>query len=403
VRLRAFHAADGDCLLLSSSDGHHALVDGGRSRTFEEEAWPELRAMADAGERLDLLVVSHIDADHITGVLRLMRAVAAWAVHDHQVTDGGNPDARPPGVGRPPAIGAVWHNSWRAQVGDLAGDIEAALAALAPPGEGALGALAALDGLAQSIPEGVELLRMIDEDTPLARNEAFGGGPALLRAPPHVEPLGRARLTVLGPSRRHLERLREEWRRWLADLGAAAGGADGPGAGLAEAARVIASTDPSKVTPPNRASITLLAEEDGRTCLLTGDAAEEELLDGLAAAGRRDGGPFHCDVLKVQHHGSEHNLSTGFAEAVVADHYVFSADGAHGNPEPSVIRTVVEARAAVPGPFTLWFTSSPRRTSAGRRRALEAALAEAAACADEHAAVSVRVLDDDRPFLEITL
>jgi hypothetical protein len=157
------------------------------------------------------------------------------------------------------------------------------------------------------------------------------------------------------------------------------------------------------VTPPNRASITLLAEEDGRTCLLTGDAAEDELCDGLRAAGHLADGPFRCDVLKVQHHGSEHNLSIRFARAVLADHYVFCADGAHGNPDPSVIRTVVEGRAPEPGPFTLWFNCSPERASAGRRPALQAAIDEATACAAEHDGVSVEVLDDDRPFLEIPL
>ena len=73
MRLRAFHAADGDCLLLTSSDGHHALVDGGRARTFDDQAWPVLRQMAVAGEPVDLVVVSHIDADHIDGVIRLIQ------------------------------------------------------------------------------------------------------------------------------------------------------------------------------------------------------------------------------------------------------------------------------------------------------------------------------------------
>ena len=86
-----------------------------------------------------------------------------------------------------------------------------------------------------------------------------------------------------------------------------------------------------------------------------------------------------------------------------ADHYVFSADGAHRNPDPSVVRTVVEGRVAGPGPFTLWFTCSPERTSPSKRPALAAALAEATACARDHDAVSVRVLGDDESFLDITL
>ena len=438
MRLKVFHAADGDCLLLTSSDGHHALVDGGRARTFDEQAWPVLRDMGAAGEPVDLVVVSHIDADHITGVLRLLRAVAAWAVHDFQTTVGGNPTAPEPAVDRPPAIGTVWHNSWRAQVADLAGPIEAlvgqAADALATSGFDAASApdplvraVDALDGLAESIPQGVDLLRLVDDDTPIPRNDPFDDL-VLLQDPPHVQPLGRTRLTVIGPSVEHLEALRDEWRRWLEGLRAAEGpeirtglvpGGDGARdieqaraaaraeadrfmASLEAATEVIASTDPSKVTPPNRASITLLAEEDGRTCLLTGDAAERELLDGLAAAGRIVGGRFHCNVLKVQHHGSEHNLSTTFAGTVLADDYVFCGDGAHGNPEPSVVKTIVEARReADPGPFTLWFNCSPERAATDRRAALRLAIGEATAAAAAHAQVSVKALDDAAPFLDI--
>jgi hypothetical protein len=156
------------------------------------------------------------------------------------------------------------------------------------------------------------------------------------------------------------------------------------------------------VTPPNRASITLLAEEDGRTCLLTGDAAEEELLDGLTAAGRLAAGPFRCDVLKVQHHGSEFNLSRKFASSVLATHYVFSADGAHGNPDPSVVKTIIESRLAAAGPFTMWFTCSESRTRPERRRALASAIGEARDAAARHPGViGVEVLDDRRPFLDI--
>ena len=36
MRLRVFKANDGDCLLLSSNDEHHMLIDGGRSGTFKK-------------------------------------------------------------------------------------------------------------------------------------------------------------------------------------------------------------------------------------------------------------------------------------------------------------------------------------------------------------------------------
>jgi beta-lactamase superfamily II metal-dependent hydrolase len=411
VKLEVFFATDGDCLLLTSSDGHRALIDGGRTDSFRKLTWPALRELAEAGEGIDLVVVSHIDADHISGILWLMKAVAAWAVHDFQTTDGGNPGFPEPAIPRPPDIERFWHNSWRAQLGDLAGPIQAYVGRVdealqtssfdpskAP--NAAVDLVDALQGLAESIPDGVELLRIVDNDTPLSRNAPFDDL-VLLQDPPHQEQLGQTTLTVIGPARKHLAKLREEWRAWLdTDAGRKAASEEIDEA-LA-AAEIIAETDPSRVTPPNRASITLLAEEDGRTCLLTGDAAEEEILEGLEAAGRMVDGRCRCNVVKVQHHGSEHNVSTAFAGAVLADQYVFCADGNNRNPDPSVVKTIVETRLAEdPRPFTVWFNTSPERTLPSRRKALRAAIKEATDAARGHPEITVNVLDAAEASVEI--
>ena len=441
MKLKVFFAGDGDCLLLTSGDGRHVLVDGGRGGTFQKQTWPVLRSLADAGEEIDLVVVSHIDADHISGVLWLMKLVADWTLYDYQTGEAGNPDFPAPSTARPPTIKQLWHNSWRAQLGALAGPIEAYAARiddgiqaggldLARQDAVAVEAITAVQELATSIPEGVELLRTVDDDTPVPRNSGFARDLVLLRKPAHVETVGSTKLTVIGPAPKHLERLRREWRNWIEAMGpgttergrspdgrepglALGGGGFVDGreeverlvSSLAATARIIADTDPSKVTPPNRASITLLAEEGRGTCLLTGDAAEDEIMEGLAAAGRMKRGRFHCDVLKVQHHGSEHNLSEHFARKVLADHYVFCADGAHANPNPSVVKTIAETRSheAPDRPFTLWFNAGPSRTLESRREALGAAIDEARAAAEQHPGIAVNVLADRAPFFELEI
>ena len=97
----------------------------------------------------------------------------------------------------------------------------------------------------------------------------------------------------------------------------------------------------------------------------------QQLLEGLVAAGCMDAGDdghIHLDVLKVQHHGSEHNMDANFAKRVSADHYVFCGDGSSGNPEPEVIDIIYKSRLGVTSkralaekakdrPFTFWFSS----------------------------------------------
>jgi hypothetical protein len=409
VKLKVFFAADGDCLLLTSGDGRNALIDGGRSASFQKVAWPVIQGLPG----LDLVVVSHIDADHISGILWLMGVVADWAVYDYQTTAGRNPNFPKPATPRPPAIKRFWHNSWHAQLQDLAAPIEEYVGQIGQSVESptfdmsttpapAVDAIGALQDLGESIPDGVELLRVVENDTPIPLNGRPFDTLVMLHRPPRSIKLGRTKLTVIGPGAAHLKALRDEWREWLATMKPDGTGPQQAVGSLVQAAQIIDKTDPSKVTPPNHASITLLAEERGRTCLLTGDAAEAEILEGLKAARRIKNGRFDCNVLKVQHHGSEYNLSKGFAATVVADHYVFCADGANNNPDPSVVKTIADVRAATdPRPFTLWFNTTPARTLTNRRKPLGDAIAEARAAARRHPGITVNVLDRSRPFFEL--
>ena len=81
---------------------------------------------------------------------------------------------------------------------------------------------------------------------------------------------------------------------------------------------------------------------------------------------------------------------------------MFCADGAHGNPNPSVVKTLLETRLTDERPFTVWFNCSAERAIPQRRKAMHAALKEARRLEARHAGqLTVRVLDDDQPFFDI--
>jgi beta-lactamase superfamily II metal-dependent hydrolase len=402
VRLRVFHADDGDCLLLTSADGHHLLVDGGRSGTFRDHAWPTLEQMAEDEEEIDLVVVSHVDADHITGIAWLFELVVEWIAHDFQ-RDTGNGAHKPPKLRRPPVMGGLWHNSWldpRDPVGGqaeaLVQRVDALAAGLTDTPDDAL--VGPLRNLALGLEAGADLRRLVDEGTSIPRNRPFRAEVLRQKRRPHVEALGSTSLTVLGPTRKHLDELEEEWEDILAKAGVTPGDVD-------QAAHDIVTGGASQVTIENRASIMLLAEEvDGdrtASCLLTGDAAQAEIIEGLEATGHLADGPYWCDVVKVQHHGSEHNVDEEFARQVVAGTYVFCGNGGSGNPDPRVVKRIIEARVEDERPFALWFNCSPARTSGTRREALTAAIAEARAGEDRHPGLTVHVLDDEEDFVDI--
>ena len=79
--------------------------------------------------------------------------------------------------------------------------------------------------------------------------------------------------------------------------------------------------------------------------LLTGDAGGDLILEGLDSAGLLDNNKkIKVDVLKIQHHGSNHSNSEEFLRQVIADKYVISGNGKHGIPHMDVLGWLSNAR-----------------------------------------------------------
>ena len=411
MKLTLFPADKGDCFLVTSSDGRRMLVDGGMSSSYKRFVAPTMAGLAAAGEKLDLICISHIDQDHIAGILQMLDSIAEWHVHEFQLSTG-NGDHRPPEAGRPPEIAEIWHNAFEDQVGDNADAITDALAA-----SGLILSGAAEDelrdqseqrqDLVTSVGEAIRVSRRIHPDQlGIPLNTPFGGG--LVQAPEAGAPVtvafGSATITVIAPFAEQLADLSDDWAKWLSDnadalddiatraaadaevIGTSLQGVVAPLEAQAQVlgADLVAAAlgDINKVTVPNLASIMLLLEEDATTFLLTGDGHSDHILKGLELTGHLAADAtsgMHVSVLKVQHHGSEHNIDEQFAQRITADNYVFCADGAHTNPEVEAVEVILASRLGDDGhrstnpeatrPFTFWFNSSPEFATSDARRA----------------------------------
>jgi hypothetical protein len=349
-------------------------------------------------KNIDLVYVSHIDQDHIGGVLRMLDDEVLWRVHDHQRKNG-NPGHKPPKAPRPPAISALWHNAFHEQLRKNAGPIEEALAASAPVLSGAqlqelrdVGMQQA--GLVTSIREAIRVSRRVGlKQLDIVLNAVATGrsrtaASKLLMSRPGQPPiaLGQFRITILGPTESHLKKMRAKWNEWLRvqknkkivnDLRTTAR-ADEKRLGASDLDRLLAVMtlqaeafgDPGSVTPPNLASLTLLVEEGGKSILLTGDARWDQIIDGLEKAGKvQSGQSMAVDVVKVPHHGSENNVvETTLLDRVVGTDYVFCGNGHSGNPEIDVIELMVKHRLKARGKFKFWFNSSAAVATEARLR-----------------------------------
>lgn len=388
MKLTILPSEKGDCMLIEGG-GVAILADGGMPASYQKSVRPFLGAWAAAGKPLDLVYVSHVDQDHIGGVLRLMEDLVEWRVHNFKVANGRT--SRAPDYPEPPAIKRIWHNSFKALVPDNSGPIATmlasranALSSMANPG--ALKLAAAYRNIAASIPEAIKVSRRIAADQlNIPLNREFDGKLAMVRGTDAITLKRNSRLAikVLGPFEKDLAILRDYWNAWLKDSENSKSVASlkkwlGDNAGPIGTAAISLSIDDeighrNNVTEPNLASLMLLLEETYRgrvkRLVLTGDGHHEDVLAGLRHQGLlADGRGLHVDILKMPHHGSEHNMDRAFAKRITADHYVFCANGEHANPDLRILEVLLDSRlgtnsdlsgnAEAGRPFTIWLNCS---------------------------------------------
>ncbi|HYR28751.1 MAG TPA: MBL fold metallo-hydrolase, partial [Thermoanaerobaculia bacterium] len=223
MRLIVFPSDHGDCLLLESAD-QRMLIDGGPGSSFKRHVLPYLSETAD--RPLDCVYLSHIDHDHIGGLLVLLDALFEWAVYQYRSDKGKNP--KEPKMPRPPEVLKVWHNGFDDM---LPGQSIAIAGAL----ENTAAILSALDGkldattkevvrfhrdLATHAGHAMELqYRIGGNQLGIALNPEANGN-LLLRDGVNAPdiPFGDATFTLLGPTQADIDGLRVEWQHWLDDI-----------------------------------------------------------------------------------------------------------------------------------------------------------------------------------------
>ena len=297
-------AQRGDALWITYGDEgdlHHVLIDGGPKETLDTLV-PELeRRIADlpgSSNRLELLVVSHIDADHIQGIVSLLS-----------------------GPKRVKLFRDIWFNGFK-HLGLLGG------------------------------PDGEMLTAELDQE-PGRWNKAFEGGSVVLPdtgKPPTVKLRGGLELTLLTPTAEALAKLAPKWEKEALDAGLVAGvGARVPprwqrdeflGFDIDAAAAARYRRDRAE---PNGSSITFIASYEGKSVLCAADAHSEMLAAGLDRLGP---GPHRLDAVKLSHHGSRGNVHMGFLERVRSRNWLISTNGANfGHPHQESLARIVVTQA----------------------------------------------------------
>jgi hypothetical protein len=299
-------------------------------------------------------MVSHIDADHITGIVDMFRDLA------EKQSNGQEARYRIP---------SLWHNSFE----DLAGSHPAATES-SIVGASIGGAVPA--GLDRDVAAVVASVAQGNKLRGYAKQLGIGINPEtkgkLIKAPTAGTKTITQDLTftVLGPHQSELDALKDSWNTAKKAAGATP---------------ESVAADYLNRTVPNLSSIVVLAEAKTaggtRRLLLTGDAGGDLILKGLESAGLLDSrGRIEVDLLKVQHHGSDHSVDLGFFQRVLAPRYVISGNGRHGIPHRRTLEWLSQARSGMK--FDAYLTN--RTGENGLTEMLDAFLAAEAAAQPLH-------------------
>ena len=311
ISIEMLPAAHGDSLWIeygSSSQIHRILIDGGPAHTYEAGLRKRIALQPEGKRNCELMVVTHIDADHIDGAIILLR--------DNK-TSGLNFQ-----------IKELWFNGWD-QLAQFKGETYAPL-----QGE-FLGGLLTLDSNLRDV-----------------WNRRFEKGPVVVADTGPLLPIelaGEAKITLLGPTAKELRRLRARWASAIRDF--TPGDVQEAMRRLEERREYRPPANPAVFsarqygadrTPANGSSISFVLEHGDLSVLLVGDAHARTLattLGRLAAERSVERLPF--DAVKLPHHGSMGNVSPEWLRLIDCERWMISTNGAvFGHPDLETVELI---------------------------------------------------------------
>ena len=392
--LEALPAEEGDCLLLhwgtrkGKKKGEKklpfvALIDGGPGLVYDNDLRPRLEEIVENLEvaqlPLELVMVSHMDSDHIIGIKKLFSALKKEV------------DNNAPPADRIVRAKRLWLNVFNDILGDaidkyyqtLPKGLQASVDGKPSPelvkrlkekfetkekdededqaifNAETVAAVLAGHGDGRTLRDDHRFLFEKQQTATLNAPLTAGGGKATLitlEKTPEAKIEG-LKFQIAGPALAEIQALQKEFDKYIEENGM-----------TAEA--VLAAYADKSVK--NLSSIVCLAEFEGKTMLLTGDARGDLVIKGLIARKllKNEKSTLTVDILKVPHHGSDNNVEEAFFKTIVADTYVLSGDGVHGNPERATLEMITNARGKK-AKFDLVLTYDIDHIDANRKKEFE--------------------------------
>lgn len=345
-----YPASNGDAFLIRAGRSN-VLVDGGYAQTFDDHISHDLRELARRGGRLNLIIASHIDADHISGLIRFLSVNGSAA----------DPKIVP--------IDNILHNSLRSLTGaneeKIGSSNQEILKAIRRRGHPSPSAPSMGEASEVSARQGSSLASLIHGKG--YRWNLGDGTASIALNSTHLLSLPNGNVRVIGPTQGRLGGLLKWWKGQLRQMGytgpmgtgdliddafeftcehAPKSTAKRPSLLAAGAHKTLDEVYQPDTSITNSSSIAVIVELGGSRILMLADAWAEDACEALRAL-QSQGCSMVFDAIKISHHGSLSNTSPELLRLVDAPKYLVSSSGvAHDHPDIEVLAAIVDRPAS---------------------------------------------------------
>jgi beta-lactamase superfamily II metal-dependent hydrolase len=298
MKIRFLKAFNGDSIHISFLDGENKkrniLIDGGINQTYKldkgkkgKPVFGELKNTIDnvknSNELIDLLIMTHIDDDHISGILK-------WFSED---------------VDAFKLINEVWFNSGELIAKWLNKDESENLKIF----------FSSSANLLTSISQGKEFGKYISEKG-LVKEGLILQNMALKRFGLEFK--------ILSPNKFKLKKLYKDWIKEDEALLTAASVND---YSISLKDHLINDLFQEDDSCSNGSSIAFLLTMREKNLVFLGDSHPSVIVEGLKLLGYSEKKPLKADILKISHHGSKGNTNIELLKHIKAKNYVISTNG----------------------------------------------------------------------------
>lgn len=266
ISIVSFQAIDGDCIWIRFGENKitNIVIDLGRVGTYKTSIKKIINLCREKNENIDLLIITHVDSDHIKGVNQMVK--------DSSSTN---------------LIKKVWFNCPNNLIYNKGNDYI-------------------------SYQEGMTAVEFFKKNNIEVLND--------INNSIDIIKFNESSITILSPDIKDMERNNQEWlktdyisgekRDWENTLEELYNKNLGIGESIT-----------------NRSSIAFIFEHKDKKIALLGDSSPTVIENKLKTLGYSKNNPINLDLMKLSHHGSKYSINLELLELIECDNFLISSNG----------------------------------------------------------------------------